>query len=328
MKQALTSPFTLNSLALDIRASIGSSYYPEHGNDADTLIQKADVAMYVAKQSNLSFVLYADELNKHNPKRLTIMGELRRALQNDELLLHYQPKIHSATSSLQGVEALVRWNHPQHGLIPPDEFISLAERTGLIDNLTIWVLKRALQQCCVWHEIESNLGMAVNISSVCLLNPEFPDILIGLLSSFRLPPRSLNLEITETSVMIDPDRALSMLNQLHNHGIRISIDDFGTGYSSLAYLKDLPVSELKIDKSFVTEMLANERDGAIVKATIQLGHNLGLQVVAEGVETVATAEKLQSMGCDYLQGFLISRPLPAAEFTNWAIDNNYMYPHN
>lgn len=323
MKNTLASPFSLNNLTLDVRVSIGASVFPEHGNDADTLIQKADVAMYVAKQNKLGFACYSQDLDKHNPKRLTLMAELRQALENDELILHFQPKIACGKGTLHGVEALVRWIHPIHGMMPPDEFIPLAERTGLIDDLTKWVLKKALGQSAIWHAENKALAIAVNISSLCLHNPDFPETLIGLLSSHNLPAESLTLEITETSVMADPDRALSILKQVHDQGVKISIDDFGTGYSSLAYLKKLPVSELKIDKSFVIEMVTNENDRAIVNATIQLGHNLGLQVVAEGVETGQTYEKLQSMGCDLAQGFHISKPLPAGEFVLWAKENNH-----
>jgi len=251
------------------------------------------------------------------------MGELRQAIQHDGLLLHFQPKILSTTGALHAVEALVRWDHPIHGMMPPDDFIPLAERTGLIEDLTIWVLKRALQQCSNWHEKKNSIGMAVNVSSLCLLNPEFPEILTGLLASCNLPPQSLIIEITETSMMGDPDRALSILNRIHRQGVKISIDDFGTGYSSLSYLRQLPVSELKIDKSFVMDMLNSESDATIVRATIQLGHALGLQMVAEGVESRQILNQLRSMGCDLQQGFFISRPVPAKELTAWAVEHSH-----
>ena len=323
IKNVLATSFNLDNLSLVVQMSIGASIFPEHGKDADTLIQKADVAMYAAKQNTLGFTFYSKDFDKHNPKRLTLMGELRQAIQHDELLLHFQPKILSTTGALHAVEALVRWNHPIHGMMPPDDFIPLAERTGLIEDLTIWVLKRALGQCSNWHEKKNSIGMAVNVSSLCLLNPEFPEILTGLLSSHNLPPQSLIIEITETSVMGDPDRALAILNRIHGQGVKISIDDFGTGYSSLSYLKQLPVSELKIDKSFVMDMLNNESDAAIVLATIQLGHALGLQVVAEGVESQQILDQLRSMGCDLQQGFFISRPIPAEELTAWAVEHSH-----
>lgn len=323
MLKTLLNPFTIGDLALEVQISIGASIFPDHGNDADTLIQKSDVAMYVAKQGKLGFKIFAKNLDTHNPKRLTLMGELRKAIQSEELILHFQPKVLSDTHKLHGVEALVRWNHPTHGLMAPDEFIPLAERTGLIDDLTIWVMKKALKQCTVWQEKDKDLEMSVNISSLCLLNPEFPETLIGLLTSHNLSPKSLILEITETTMMVDPDRALSILKQIHSQGVQISIDDFGTGYSSLAYIKQLPVSELKIDKSFVIDMLDNESDAAIVNATIQLGHNLGLKVVAEGVENEQTLKTLEMMGCDLQQGFFISKALPAEEFSKWAIERGF-----
>ena len=315
--KSLASPFVLEKLSLEIQVSIGLAMYPSHGKEADTLVQKADVAMYTAKQSKIDFAVYTTEFDKNNPQKLTLVGELRRAINEDELILYYQPKVASNTGALHSVEALVRWNHPDHGLMPPDEFIPLAERTGLIDDLTGWVVRRTLKQCSKWHQQGLMANVAVNLSSICLLNPNFPDFLIGLLSSFNIPARSLIMEITETSIMIDPDRALAILNRIDQLGVKLSIDDFGTGYSSLAYLKKLPVSELKIDRSFVMDMLKSKSDETIVNATIQLGHNLGLQVVAEGVENLELFKKLREMGCDYQQGYFISRPMPSEMFVAW-----------
>ncbi len=317
--KSLATPFMLENLSLDVQVSIGAANFPEHGKDADTLVQRADVAMYVAKQNKLGFALYSKALDQHSPHRLTLMGELRQAINNDELLLHFQPKVISETGRLHAVEALVRWNHPVHGIMPPDDFIPLAERTGLIDDLTIWVLKQSLKQCSVWRRKKLGLGIAVNLSSLCLLNPDFPELLTGLLTSYDVPPESLIMEITETSIMVDPERSLNILNQIHQKGVKLSIDDFGTGYSSLAYLKKLPVTELKIDKSFVTEMLHFDNDETIVNATIQLGHNLGLKLVAEGVEDQETFNALRTMGCDLQQGYHISKPLPADELEAWAL---------
>jgi len=310
---SLASPFALDTLSLEIQVSIGLASFPKHGRDADTLIQKADVAMYTSKQSNAEYVVYSSDIEKNNPQKLTLMGELRRAIIESELTLYYQPKIKSSNSELHSVEALVRWNHPTYGLMPPDEFIPLAERTGLIDDLTVWVMRKSLEQSSTWKQAGFTTSMAVNLSSVCLLNPDFPDILIGLLSSYSFSPQSLIMEITETSIIADPERALGILNRINKLGVRLSIDDFGTGYSSLAYLKKLPVSELKIDKSFVTEMNVNPSDHTIVNATIQLGHNLNLKVVAEGVESQDIFNQLKAMGCDYQQGYFISRPLPPEE---------------
>ena len=317
IKGSLTPPFALENLSLDVQASIGAVSFSDHGKDVDTLMQRADVAMYVAKQDNLGFVVYSRELDDHSPHRLTLMSELREAIKCDELQLHYQPKVLSASDELDSVEALVRWQHKIHGLMPPDDFIPLAERTGLIQDLTIWTLKEALKQCAEWHKQNINIGVAVNLSPQCLLNPEFPEILTGLLASYGFPAEFLTLEITETSIMAGADRSLKILERIHKMGVSFSIDDFGTGYSSLAYLKKLPVSEIKIDKSFVLEMLKDESDATIVKATIQLGHNLGLKVVAEGVEDEKTYLVLKDMGCDILQGFFISRPAPAKDFVDW-----------
>jgi diguanylate cyclase (GGDEF)-like protein len=317
IKSSLAPPFALENLTLDVQASIGAVLFPDHGKDVDTLMQRVDVAMYVAKQDNIGFVIYSRDLDEHSPHRLTLMGELREGIKCDELQLYYQPKIQSASGKLHSVEALVRWQHKVHGLMPPDDFIPLAERTGLIQDLTLWVLKESLKQCAEWHKQNMNIGVAVNLSPQCLLNPEFPEILTGLLASYGFPAEFLTLEITETSIMAGADRSLKILERINEMGVSFSIDDFGTGYSSLAYLKKLPVSEIKIDKSFVMEMQKNESDATIVKATIQLGHNLGLKVVAEGVEDEQTYLALKDMGCDVLQGYFISRPVPVKDFMDW-----------
>jgi len=317
IKSSMTPPFALENLSLDVQASIGAVLFPDHGKDVDTLMQRADVAMYVAKQDNIGFVVYSKDLDEHSPHRLTLMGELREGIKCDELKLYYQPKVLSASNKLNSAEALVRWQHKIHGLMLPDDFIPLAERTGLIQDLTFWTLKEALKRCTEWHKQNINIGVAVNLSPQCLLNPEFPEILTGLLASYGFPAEFLTLEITETSIMTGADRSLKILERIHEMGVSFSIDDFGTGYSSLAYLKKLPVSEIKIDKSFVMEMLKDKSDATIVKATIQLGHNLGLKVVAEGVEDKETYSALKDMGCDILQGYYISRPAPAKDFMDW-----------
>lgn len=318
IQKALSTSFALENMNIAVQVSVGAAIFPSHGHDADTLIQRADVAMYVAKQESQEFVVYTEDFAGRSQHKLTLMGELRQAITGDELRLHYQPQVTSKDGNLFGAEALVRWQHPEHGLMSPDEFIPLAERTGLIKELTIWVLKKALQQCSDWHHSGFSVSIAVNIFSRFLHDPEFPETLAGLLAAHDLPAQSLVLEITETSIMVDPERALSILNRITEMGIKLSIDDFGTGYSSLSYLKQLPVSELKIDRSFVMEMLENESDSAIVNATIQLGHNLGLQVVAEGVESLLLYEKLRDMGCDFLQGFYFSEPVTAEKFYIWA----------
>jgi diguanylate cyclase (GGDEF)-like protein len=317
LRKALKPTFPLENLSLNVSASIGAALFPEHGNDMDTLIQRADVAMYLAKQDKSGIVVYSKDLDGHSPHRLTLGGELREALNKNELVLYFQPKVYCTANARQAAEVLVRWQHPQHGFMTPDQFIPMAERTGLIPDVTVWVLKHALQQCREWHKAGISIEISVNVSSLCLLDPEFPDLLTGLLASCELPAKSLMLEITETSIMANPERSFHVVNRIAELGVGVSIDDFGTGYSSLAYLKKLPASELKIDKTFVKDMLDNESDRAIVNATIQLGHNLGLTVVAEGVENLATFNTLKAMGCDVLQGYFISEPIDAGRFFTW-----------
>jgi len=317
IRNAMQSPFILADLSIDVQASIGAVLFPSHGGDVDTLIQRVDVAMYVAKQDNSGFVVYSRKLDQYSPQRLTLIGELRQAIENDDLRLHYQPKMDGKTDRITDVEALVRWNHQTHGMMPPDDFISLAERTGLIKQLTRWVLKHALQQGAIWRSHGIDIGIAVNLSARNFLDPNFPDVITGLLAAYDFPPESLMLEITETTIMTDPDYSLEILNRVAKIGPQFSIDDFGTGYSSLSYLKKLPISEIKIDKSFVLEMLEDENDAVIVHATIELAHNLGLKVVAEGVESKELMEKLKDLECDVLQGFQISKPLEARDFIPW-----------
>jgi len=320
IQKAMDTPFSLEKLTLDVRASIGAAIFPEHGQDVDTLMQLADVAMYAAKQDNQGFVIYSSRLSMASPQRLTLMGELRQALDRDELRMYYQPKFDNHLSRVTEVEALVRWQHPRHGLMQPAEFIPLAERTGLIKQLSLWVLKTVLRQSSLWREHGLEIAVSVNLSTQDLLDPELPDIIAGLLAQHSVPAKQLVLEITETSIMADPDRSLEILNRIAGLGVRISIDDFGTGYSSLAYLRKLPVTEIKIDRSFVMEMLDNPGDEAIVQATIGLARSLGLAVVAEGVENDATMVRLQSLGCNILQGYHISRPMAANDFPRWHSD--------
>jgi EAL domain-containing protein (putative c-di-GMP-specific phosphodiesterase class I) len=245
------------------------------------------------------------------------MGELRHAIESDELILHYQPKTKIKTGKITEVEALVRWQHPQHDLMPPDEFIPLAERTGLIKPLTTWVLNHALRQHSIWREQGLDIGVAVNMSAHGLLDLELPDLIAGVLASHNAAPDRLVLEITETSIMVDQERALQILTRLADMGVRLSIDDFGTGYSSLAYLSKLPVREIKIDKSFVMDMNENEKHAMIVRATIDLAHNLGLEVIAEGTCTKEVFVQLESLNCDAAQGNYISPPISAEEFERW-----------
>ena len=317
IQQSLLSPFSLKGINIDVQASIGIAVAPENGRDVDSIMQRADIAMYAAKKNNHGYAVYSPELDEHSPKRLTLMGELRQAIENNDLVLYYQPQIEIKTNKIVGVEALVRWQHQEHGLIPPDEFIPLAERTGLIRQLSVWVMKTALAQTEKWHESKLKLEVAINISPVTLLDPDLPETITGHLASVNLEPHYVTIEITEGTIIKDPHLAMDILNRLSAMGIKISIDDFGTGYSSLAYLKKLPVTELKIDKSFVMDMVENENDAVIVKSTIDLAHNMGLKVVAEGVENQEIIEQLTNMNCDILQGYHFSRPLSITDFDSW-----------
>jgi diguanylate cyclase (GGDEF)-like protein len=317
IRSAVEEPFNLQGLPLAIETSIGVSIYPEHGEDVDTLMQRADVAMYVAKSANSLFEIYDETRDQYDPSRLTLVGELRRAIDEHELVVYYQPKAILGNGDVDGVEALVRWQHPERGLLSPDQFIPLAEHTGLIGPLTAYVLDQALERCRGWRDEGINLSVAVNLAMRNMLDIAFPDRVAELLEKWRLSPTTLELEITENTIMADPFRAMTVLGRLHDMGVKLSIDDFGTGYSSLAYLKRLPVDAVKIDKSFVLGMAADGNDGAIVRSTIDLARNLGLHVVAEGVETGEIWTELRDLGCDLAQGFLISRPIPGDELTDW-----------
>ena len=322
MCEALEQPFELHDLTVHLEASAGIALFPDHAEDVETLMQRADVAMYVAKGSTASHELYAARHDRHSPARLALLGELRQALDNDSFELHYQPKASLRDGAVEGVEALVRWHHPGRGIVPPDEFIPLAEQTGVIKPLTAWVLDHALAQCRAWCDSGLDLTVAVNLSVRNLLDIHLPEAIGELLRKHELPPAKLELEITESSIVADQVRALDVLGRLDEMGIGLSVDDFGTGYSSLAYLKDLPVRELKIDRKFVNNMTEDGDDAFIVRSTIDLGRNLGLRVVAEGVETQAVWDQLAELGCDTAQGYFLSRPLPAADLTGWLLERD------
>jgi diguanylate cyclase (GGDEF)-like protein len=314
---ALEQPFTIGSTRLDVGASIGSAMYPEHGDDADTLIQRADIAMYVAKSGHGDHVVYSSIHDQHSPERLALVGELRQAITAESLLVYYQPKVDVAARQVPGLEALARWIHPERGFIPPDEFIPLAERTGLIAPLTTMVIEKALQQVRSLHRDGHQVSVAVNVSARILRDDSFPHEVERLLAEARVESRWLHIELTESMVMEDPERAVEILGRLSSMGISLSIDDFGTGYSSMAHLKRLPVDEIKIDKSFVLDMAVDASDAVIARSVVDLGHNLGLSVVAEGVETPEVLAQLEAMGCDQVQGYLFSRPLPAEDVSRW-----------
>ncbi|MEW6681568.1 MAG: GGDEF domain-containing response regulator [Nitrospirota bacterium] len=313
---ALQAPVVIQGLPLAVRASLGVALYPEHGDNPDTLLRRADVAMYAAKKTG-EYVIYDASHDQHSPLRLALSGALQQAIGTDQFRLHYQPKIAFATRRIVGVEALARWHHPDYHSIPPDEFIPTAEQTGLIKSLTRWVLVAACRQWETWQRAGVRLGVAVNLSARNLHDPNLPDQVADVLSTYGMPPSALHLEITESAVMTDLQRAKSVLARLREVGTRLAVDDFGTGYSSLGYLKDLPVHEIKIDKSFVHGVAKDAHAITIVGSIISLGHHLGLDVTAEGVEDQAAWEQLAALGCDAAQGYYMGRPLAADELESW-----------
>ena len=308
---ALAQPFTVEERLLGIGASIGIALYPEHGADAETLLRHADVALYVAKRQNGGAMVYSPEQDLHSATRLELAGALRRAIEHGELVLHYQPIVERHSRQVSGLEALVRWQHPRQGLLLPDQFIPLAEEIGLVDLLSRWVLEAALQQCsdlAAGRPGSTGLGRTCRCG-ICRISG-CPGTVAMLLELYNVPPGRLTVEITESTVMADPERALAVLGQLRELGIRVAIDDFGTGYSSLTHLKRLPVDQLKIDRSFTLNVCLDRSDLAIVRSVIELGHRLGMHIVAEGVEDAATWKLLIDLGCDEAQGDFFSRPLP------------------
>lgn len=321
--EAFEIPFVVEGNNLSLGISMGLVECPTHGDDVNILVQRADVAMYIAKRNNLGFSVYDPDKDTHSVGRLALMTEFRTAIEECSLDIVYQPKVDFSTREIIGAEALLRWNHPQRGCIEPDEFIPLAEQTGLIKPLTTWVLDMAVQQCLEWRSIWPEFNVAVNLSVHNLHDAALLDQVRRLIDEHHMPPSCLTLEITEGDIMSNPIRAREILETLDMMGIALSVDDFGTGYSSLSYLKQLPVSELKIDKSFVMEMIEDENDEVIVKATIDLAHNLGLKTVAEGVADQKTWDFLRSLNCDIAQGYFISRPVSAEEFARLASSSHW-----
>lgn len=315
--ESVTRPFIVEGQTIEIGLSIGVALYPDHGPNAAALMRQADVAMYAAKREQVGMSVYEPDLDGHSPDRLGLVADLRRAIEHDELVLHYQPQMQLLSGNVPCFEALVRWQHPERGLVPPDDFITLAENTGLIRPLTTWVLDHALQQCREWREQGLETAVAVNLSMRNLQDEQLPEKLADLLEKWQMPARLLRIEVTESSLMANPDRVRGILERTQAMGVLISIDDFGTGYSSLGYLKRLPVDELKIDKSFVQDIVADSEDAAIVRSIISLAHDLGLTVVAEGVENQAIWDLLEVLRCDSIQGFYLSRPLPAQQVVAW-----------
>jgi len=314
---ALDMPMTPEGHVVDVRASIGIAVYPEHGSERSTLLRHADAAMYAAKRRNLGIALWDERYDLHSRDRLSLMSGLRKAVDEDELVLFYQPKVALRGGSELHAEALVRWQHPTRGLVSPVEFIAFAEQTGYIRAITQWVMAHAIAQCAAWRGEDLPMNVSINISARDLVDLELPDRVEALLHKHGCAAQWITLEITESAILDDPDHAIDNLRRLHSLGCRLAIDDYGTGYSSLAYLRRLPVHELKIDKTFILGMARDTSDAVIVRSTIDLAHHMGLVVVAEGVEDEATVERLRGLSCDMVQGYLLSRPLAATDMVAW-----------
>jgi diguanylate cyclase (GGDEF)-like protein len=310
-------PFVVDELSIEVAASVGIARFPRDGRDVHTLLRHADVAMYQAKETQTGCRLYRTEDDRHSVERLSVLSDARKAIESNEIVVYYQPVIDLQDGRVRGAEALVRWPHPTLGLLTPAAFIGAIEQTGLIGPLTRHVLEQSIAQCAEWRRGGRDLSVAVNLSVRNLLDSGLSEDIELMLGAYGLAPHALSLEITESMLMADPERALATVTRLSALGVQLAVDDFGTGYSSMAYLRRLPIDELKIDRSFVTPMLLDESDLIIVRSTINLGHDLGLRIVAEGVEDEATLQRLAVMGSDLAQGFHISRPLAAGAFAEW-----------
>jgi diguanylate cyclase (GGDEF)-like protein len=315
--ETLAADVDVAGVPVSSEASIGIAFWPADGTECTELLQRADLAMHAAKETHQAILEYTAELAHFSPARLALVSQLRHAIAADELVLHYQPKLDLRTNRIVSVEALLRWEHPTRGLLPPADFLEVAESTGLIDPLTDWVLEHALAQLAVWHEQGMVIDVAVNISARNLRNEMLADTVISRLAEHGVGPEYLEIEITETALITDPRRAQVQLERLRECGVRVSLDDFGQGYTSLAQLGNLPLAELKIDRSFVAGMLTNANDRTIVSTVIDLGHKFGLDVVAEGAESADILQALVELGCDTAQGFALAPALPADELTTW-----------
>ncbi len=315
--EELERPVSVEGLALDVSGSIGIAMFPTHSYSAESLIRRADVAMYAAKEAGGGFELYQDAMDQHSPGQLTLISQVRPSLEAGHMLVYYQPKVRLSDGRVSGAEALIRWHHPDRGVIMPDEFIPMVEKTVLLRPLTQFVLEDVLRQWHTWSERGIQLPVAVNISPRSLLDLQLPDQIAEMLGRWRVPPAFLKLELTESFLMTESGRSTSVLDRLVALGVGLAIDDFGTGYSSLSHLQRLKIDEIKIDKSFVMHMHDDANDFMIVRATVDLGRNLGLRVVAEGVENRETFDRLADFGCDEAQGYYISKPLPIEAFDQW-----------
>lgn len=315
--RALEQPFALADVTIGIEASVGIALFPDHGEDGDELIRHADTAMYAAKEDRSGWTIYGGARDDLSPHRLALLGEIRTALETRQLVVHYQPMVDIRDGSLRGFEALVRWQHPERGLLPPGEFVPLVEQTSLIGPLTLEVLERALGECRRWRDGGLEIPVSVNVSVRSLHNERFPAEIAAVLARHGLGVSALVLELTESAIMTQPKRAAGVLEQLDRMGVQLVLDDFGTGYSSLVHLTRLPVSELKIDRAFVSNMRSDPNSLVIVRSMINIGRNLGLTVVAEGVEDEETWNRLSRFGCEVVQGYYLSEPLPAEELRPW-----------
>ena len=320
VREATSHPYERAGISLDVSMSMGSALFPDHGADADALLLRSNIAAQQARREGTGYTIYSGATDQESPRRLALVAELRRAIEAEQLLLYYQPKIDIRSGKISGVEALVRWQHPERGMIPPHEFIGMAEHTGLIKPLTSWVIRAATYQCARWHRLGMDMPVAVNVSPTNLREPEFLDKVTGMLQTWGLDPELMQIEITETTLMTDRVRSHDLLMRLKQIGVRTCVDDFGTGYSSLSYIATLPIHALKIDRSFIVNMMERAEHRSVVEAAISLAHSLGLKVIAEGVETVEQARALQRLDCDELQGFLFSRPVPADRLKAWSME--------
>lgn len=325
LRKSIAAPFVIDGVSLTIGASVGVAMMDEHGHGAETLLQRADRAMYQAKKNRSGHAFYDPSLSGDERDDLALVSDLRRAIARGELRLHYQPKAQLSNSDIRSVEALVRWQHPERGLLAPNLFVPLAERSGLIRQLTYWVLDEAMRQTREWADEGRGLKVAVNLSQQSLLDESMPDEIARVLERQRVPARALEIEITESALVSDLGAANAALTKLHEMGITLSIDDYGTGHSSLAHVRSLPISCIKIDRSFVAGMLVDAKDATIVRSTIELARDLGIGVVAEGVETMEEWDALVELGCLVAQGYLISRPKPGPELGQWLRRTGYSF---
>ena len=323
---AIAQPITIEGIQFDLQVSLGIALFPEHSDSARELFQFADTAMYQAKENRSGLAIYDTSIHTEQSERLTLKTELRQAIDVGALQVYYQPKIDLARGHIVGVESLVRWIHPQRGFIGPDKFVPLAERSNLIHPMTGLVFNIALHQCGEWVKAGRHIGVAINCSAHSLTDEHLPERIDALLYTWGVPHHLLTVEVTESAIMAHPEQGLAILTQLHEMGVKISVDDYGTGYSSLSYLKSMPVSELKIDRSFVSDMLTDENDAVIVRATIDMAHDLGLEVTAEGIEDEATWNALVEMACDRAQGYYMGKPMPADELERWLDESPFGCP--